>query len=297
MATASATSRRTRRRRDGVPTPTDNCKPLANADQANTDGASDGGDACDADDDNDGAPDTTDNCAVVANADQANTDGASDGGDTCDADDDNDGAPDTTDTCAAIADPGNETSTRTASATRATRRRRGSALTATSERALAETIAGTISGDRINALGGADTVSGTRRRGLPQRRWRERQALRRRRQRHAHRLGRRGPARRRQRQRHAERRKRQRPPRRWRRQEQVLGRRRQRPDQRGERQPRDDRLRTRHAGQGDRRQAGQGQALRDGSLVVSNPARLVYVRTQRRGRDSNPRTRFPPLLA
>jgi hypothetical protein len=38
----------------------DNCPSIANADQRNSDGATDGGDACDGDDDNDGVPDSED---------------------------------------------------------------------------------------------------------------------------------------------------------------------------------------------------------------------------------------------
>jgi Ca2+-binding RTX toxin-like protein len=79
---------------DGVPDAADNCAFAANADQANTDGAADGGNACDPDDDNDGVPDGTDNCSLVANPDQKNTDGAPDGGDACDADANNDGVRD-----------------------------------------------------------------------------------------------------------------------------------------------------------------------------------------------------------
>jgi hypothetical protein len=45
---------------DTVADPADNCPSVANPDQANTDGAADGGDACDPDDDNDGIPDTAD---------------------------------------------------------------------------------------------------------------------------------------------------------------------------------------------------------------------------------------------
>ena len=49
----------------------------------------------DLDDDNDGVGDGSDNCPLVANADQTNTDrNATDGGDACDPDDDNDGFPD-----------------------------------------------------------------------------------------------------------------------------------------------------------------------------------------------------------
>jgi len=74
----------------------DNCPGVANGDQANTDGAADGGNACDPDDDNDGDPDGADNCPLFSNPDQANADG--DGaGDACDPDDDNDGTPDASD--------------------------------------------------------------------------------------------------------------------------------------------------------------------------------------------------------
>ncbi len=53
----------------------------------------------DSDDDNDDRDDDNDNCPLVANADQANTDNADDGGDACDEDDDNDGVEDITDLC------------------------------------------------------------------------------------------------------------------------------------------------------------------------------------------------------
>ena len=43
--------------------------------------------------------DDTDNCRLVVNPDQTNTDNASDGGDACDPDDDNDGVDDTADDC------------------------------------------------------------------------------------------------------------------------------------------------------------------------------------------------------
>ena len=61
----------------------DNCPSVANADQANLDGDSEG-DACDTDDDGDGIADSTDNCPSVANADQADADG-DDQGDACDS--------------------------------------------------------------------------------------------------------------------------------------------------------------------------------------------------------------------
>ncbi len=68
---------------DGILDAQDNCPAVANPDQANSDGAADGGDACDADDDNDGIPDDNpDNCRTVPNPDQ--TDSNADGcGDAC----------------------------------------------------------------------------------------------------------------------------------------------------------------------------------------------------------------------
>jgi hypothetical protein len=82
---------------DGVTDADDNCRSVANADQANLDVDGQGG-ACDPDDDNDGITDTGDNCRSVANPDQADLD--VDGqGDACDPDDDNDGITDTIDDC------------------------------------------------------------------------------------------------------------------------------------------------------------------------------------------------------
>src|SRR4051794_12688527 len=79
----------------------DNCDFVANQDQADTD--SDGqGDACDADDDADGVLDGSDNCPVVANALQANNDGDTQG-DSCDFDDDNDTVADGSDNCPVVA--------------------------------------------------------------------------------------------------------------------------------------------------------------------------------------------------
>lgn len=68
---------------DGVSDALDNCPTISNEDQANSDGANDGGDACDADDDNDGIPDDNpDNCRTIPNTDQTDSNG--DGcGDAC----------------------------------------------------------------------------------------------------------------------------------------------------------------------------------------------------------------------
>jgi cysteine-rich repeat protein len=97
----------------------DNCPLVPNANQLNTDGQPDGGNACDDDDDDDGLSDeregelgtnpvnpntdgdahgdAVDNCPLHFNNDQTNTDGQPDGGDACDDDDDNDGVPDNED--------------------------------------------------------------------------------------------------------------------------------------------------------------------------------------------------------
>ena len=145
---------------DGAPDATDNCGTVANVDQATTDGAPDGGNACDADDDNDGAPDATDNCATVANADQANTDGASDGGNACDADDDNDGAADTADNCATVANGGHEDFDQDGVGDACDPPTPGVCANRHIGTELAETITGTVAGDRVDARGGADTVRG-----------------------------------------------------------------------------------------------------------------------------------------
>jgi uncharacterized repeat protein (TIGR01451 family) len=77
---------------DTVADGSDNCPINANQNQLNTDGDAQG-DACDSDDDGDGVADAADNCPLISNANQTNTDGANDGGDACDADDDGDGGP------------------------------------------------------------------------------------------------------------------------------------------------------------------------------------------------------------
>ena len=68
---------------DGLNDAIDNCPDTPNPDQANSDNAEDGGDACDSDDDNDGVPDDNpDNCRTVPNSDQTDSNG--DGcGDAC----------------------------------------------------------------------------------------------------------------------------------------------------------------------------------------------------------------------
>ncbi|MCP9493516.1 MAG: thrombospondin type 3 repeat-containing protein [Pyrinomonadaceae bacterium MAG19_C2-C3] len=86
---------------DGIPDASDNCPNVSNADQANTDGDSEG-DACDADDDNDTVLDASDNCPLVSNSDQLDSDGDTIGN-VCDADDDNDGINDASDNCPLIA--------------------------------------------------------------------------------------------------------------------------------------------------------------------------------------------------
>jgi hypothetical protein len=58
---------------DGIGDLEDNCRIIANADQANFD-EDEYGDVCDADDDGDGVTDADDNCILVHNPDQANAD-------------------------------------------------------------------------------------------------------------------------------------------------------------------------------------------------------------------------------
>jgi hypothetical protein len=88
---------------DGVPDASDNCPSVANPGQLNTDGAADGGDACDPDDDNDSVADGSDACAAgdIGWTSNATTDHDSDGcrDSTEDTDDDNDGKLDATDGC------------------------------------------------------------------------------------------------------------------------------------------------------------------------------------------------------
>ncbi|MEM6274189.1 MAG: thrombospondin type 3 repeat-containing protein [Myxococcota bacterium] len=75
---------------DGVVNTEDNCPNHANADQINSDGLEDGGDACDPNDDLDSIPDESDNCRTVSNEGQedANGNGV---GDACEFDHDDDG--------------------------------------------------------------------------------------------------------------------------------------------------------------------------------------------------------------
>ena len=76
---------------DGVPNSADNCPSVANPDQSNNDGDTEG-DACDDDDDNDGVSDSQDDFPLD---DSETTDTDSDGvGNNADTDDDNDGYSD-----------------------------------------------------------------------------------------------------------------------------------------------------------------------------------------------------------
>jgi len=76
---------------DGVVDDVDNCPSAPNTDQLNTDGADDGGDACDDDDDNDTWQDVYDNCPLKSNPNQE--------------DPDEDGKGNVCDNCRAIANP------------------------------------------------------------------------------------------------------------------------------------------------------------------------------------------------
>ena len=87
---------------DGSDDGVDNCPAIANADQRNSDGAEDGGDACDSDDDNDGVGDDGDNCPTVSNPGQE-SENPTDLGDACIDDADEDGVPDAVDNCPALA--------------------------------------------------------------------------------------------------------------------------------------------------------------------------------------------------
>jgi uncharacterized delta-60 repeat protein len=80
---------------DGRDDAGDNCPSSPNADQANTDGAADGGDVCDPDDDNDGVLDSSDGCPKEAHATASGCAGPPDA--------DRDGVPDSTDACPAKA--------------------------------------------------------------------------------------------------------------------------------------------------------------------------------------------------
>jgi hypothetical protein len=108
---------------DGVVNERDNCPTIPNPDQRNRDGAADGGDVCDEDNDNDGVldalgspsptpqnPDSDgdgvvnerDNCPAVYNLGQTNSDNDA-LGDACDQDDDNDTVLDALDNCPTVA--------------------------------------------------------------------------------------------------------------------------------------------------------------------------------------------------
>ena len=67
---------------DGIADSIDNCPSAPNPDQFNFDGADDGGDACDTDDDNDDWFDVDDNCPKLFDPNQENTSGGT-RGDAC----------------------------------------------------------------------------------------------------------------------------------------------------------------------------------------------------------------------
>jgi len=88
---------------DGVPNELDNCPGIANATQIDLD-ADHQGDSCDDDLDGDGVANMTDDCRAIPNPDQGDLD--ADGlGDLCDTDEDGDGIPNSLDLCPAAADP------------------------------------------------------------------------------------------------------------------------------------------------------------------------------------------------
>ena len=141
-----------------------------------------GDESQDGDDDNDGAQDTQDNCLGVANPDQANSDGAADGGDACDADDDDDGLSDASevaagsnptqadsdgdghrdfiDNCLLASNPTQEDFDQDGVGDACDPPARGKCVNVRTGMEVAETITGTIEGDRILALGGRDVVNG-----------------------------------------------------------------------------------------------------------------------------------------
>jgi hypothetical protein len=123
----------------------DNCPGLANPGQANSDGAPDGGDACDADDDNDGLTDAQE---------------AALGSNPASADSDADGRQDTADSCPIASNAGQEDFDQDRIGDACDPPTPGACANRHTGTDLAETIIGTIAGDRINALGGSDTVNG-----------------------------------------------------------------------------------------------------------------------------------------
>ena len=83
---------------DGVRDEMDNCPDIRNGDQRNTDGLSDGGDACDPDMDQDGFPNDDDSCEQIANPNQSVN--------PCAEDPDGDGIPTFDDNCFEVFNPG-----------------------------------------------------------------------------------------------------------------------------------------------------------------------------------------------
>ena len=90
---------------DTVRDEVDNCLNVPNGSQLNTDGDA-LGDACDLDDDYDGVPDVSDNCRVVANPDQADSTPGDGRGNACPPkDSDGDGRYDEDDNCVGTPNP------------------------------------------------------------------------------------------------------------------------------------------------------------------------------------------------